>query len=112
MQGSATVVNLSSAFMRPSSFQFEGAWLFNHEIGIHLLRKADAPSNKGKIINPKDNHISFQCSDMEFIIQRLDDMEIEYVTAIVKDSGIIVDQLFFHDPDGNLKTEEEESNLP
>ncbi|MCD9558692.1 hypothetical protein HAX54_016226 [Datura stramonium] len=87
---------------RPSSFQFEGAWLFNHGIGIHLLGKEDAPSNKGKIINPKDNHISFQCSDMGLIIQRLDDMEIEYVTAIVKDGGITVDQLFFHDPDGNM----------
>ncbi|KAJ8572633.1 hypothetical protein K7X08_009144 [Anisodus acutangulus] len=86
---------------RPSSFEFEGAWLFNHGIGIHLLGKEDAPSKKGKI-NPKDNHISFQCSDMDFIIQRLDDMKIDYVTSTVKDGGITVDQLFFHDPDGNM----------
>ncbi|KAM3377734.1 hypothetical protein P3S68_010147 [Capsicum galapagoense] len=86
---------------RPSSFEFEGAWLFNHGIGIHLLGKEDAASKKGKI-NPKDNHISFQCTDMDLMMQRLDDMEIEYVTATVKEGGVTVDQLFFHDPDGNM----------
>lgn len=25
----------------------------------------------------------------------------EYVSAVVKDGGILVDQIFFHDPDGN-----------
>ncbi|PHU10213.1 hypothetical protein BC332_22073 [Capsicum chinense] len=86
---------------RPSSFQFEGAWLFNHGIGIHLLGREDAASNKGKI-NPKENHISFQCTDMDLMMQRLDDMEIEYVTATVEEGGVTVDQLFFHDPDGNM----------
>ncbi|MCD9558691.1 hypothetical protein HAX54_016225 [Datura stramonium] len=86
---------------RPSSFDFDGAWLFNHGIGIHLLGKEDVQSKRGKI-NPKDNHISFQCTDMDLIIQRLNDMEIEYVTATVKEGGVTVDQLFFHDPDGNM----------
>ncbi|OIS99525.1 PREDICTED: uncharacterized protein LOC109231139 [Nicotiana attenuata] len=86
---------------RPSSFDFDGAWLFNHGIGIHLLGKEDAQSKKGKI-NPKDNHISFQCSDMDLIIERLNEMKIEYVTATVKEGGVTVDQLFFHDPDGNM----------
>ncbi|CAN4110725.1 unnamed protein product [Withania somnifera] len=39
---------------------------------------------------------------MDLIIQRLNDMEIEYVTATVKEGGVTVDQLFFHDPDGNM----------
>ncbi|KAK4739594.1 hypothetical protein R3W88_003291 [Solanum pinnatisectum] len=86
---------------RPSSFDFDGAWLFNHGIGIHLLGKEDAQSKRGKI-NPKDNHISFQCTDMDLIIQRLNDMNVEYVTATVKEGGVTVDQLFFHDPDGNM----------
>lgn len=86
---------------RPSSFDFEGAWLFNHGIGIHLLEVTDVPSKKGKI-NPKDNHISFQCSNMEVIMQKLEDMNIEYVTAVVEEGGITVDQLFFHDPDGYM----------
>ncbi|TMW87898.1 uncharacterized protein LOC107009920 [Solanum pennellii] len=86
---------------RPSSFDFDGAWLFNHGIGIHLLGKEDVQSKRGKI-NPKDNHISFQCTDMDLIIQRLNDMNVEYVTATVKEGGVTVDQLFFHDPDGNM----------
>ncbi|KAK3028257.1 hypothetical protein RJ639_037591 [Escallonia herrerae] len=77
---------------RPSSFDFEGAWLFNHGIGIHLLEVDDVPEKKGAI-NPKDNHISFQCSNMEAM---------QYVTAEVKEGGVTVDQLFFHDPDGYM----------
>ncbi|CAA3025144.1 metallothiol transferase -like [Olea europaea subsp. europaea] len=87
---------------RPSSFDFEGAWLFNHGIGIHLLEAAENVPNKKEKINPKDNHISFQCSDMELIILKLQEMKIEYVTAVVKEGGITVDQLFFHDPDGYM----------
>ncbi|KAL3814520.1 hypothetical protein ACJIZ3_015788 [Penstemon smallii] len=92
---------------RPSSFDFEGAWLFNHGIGIHLLEatseeKVLLVEKKGKIINPKDNHISFQCSDMEVIVKVLEEMKIEYAKAVVKEGGIIVDQLFFHDPDGYM----------
>ncbi|CAI9786175.1 unnamed protein product [Fraxinus pennsylvanica] len=87
---------------RPSSFDFEGAWLFNHGIGIHLLEAAKNVLSKKEKINPKANHISFQCSDMELITQKLEEMKIEYVTAVVKEGGISVDQLFFHDPDGYM----------
>lgn len=88
---------------RPSSFDFEGAWLFNHGIGIHLLEAEHVQGKKGdKKINPKDNHISFQCSNMEVIMQNLEEMKIEYVTAVVEEGGITVDQLFFHDPDGYM----------
>ncbi|KAJ0009784.1 hypothetical protein Pint_32850 [Pistacia integerrima] len=86
---------------RPSSFNFEGAWLFNHGIGVHLLEVDNVPGKKGKI-NPKDNHISFQTSDMELIMKKLEAMNIEYVTAVVEEGGITVDQLFFHDPDGYM----------
>ncbi|EOX97080.1 hypothetical protein QUC31_015850 [Theobroma cacao] len=86
---------------RPSSFKFEGAWLFNYGIGIHLLESESVPTKKEKI-NPKDNHISFQCSDMNLVMQKLEEMNIEYVTAVVEEGGIKVDQLFFHDPDGYM----------
>ncbi|KAK4751893.1 hypothetical protein SAY87_020691 [Trapa incisa] len=86
---------------RPSSFDFEGAWLFNYGVGIHLLEVENVPVKKGKI-NPKDNHISFQCYDMKRLIRKLENMKIEYVTAVVEDGGIMVDQLFFHDPDGYM----------
>ncbi|KAH9685204.1 VOC domain-containing protein [Citrus sinensis] len=81
---------LGFVIIKRPSFNFEGAWLFNHGIGIHLLESDKAPEKRGKI-NPKDNHISFQCSDMKL-----------YETAVVEEGGIRVDQLFFHDPDGYM----------
>ncbi|XWS70680.1 hypothetical protein CRYUN_Cryun03dG0067700 [Craigia yunnanensis] len=88
---------------RPGSFDFSGAWLFNYGIGIHLLQ-SENPDNMPKIvrINPKDNHISFQCECMATVEKKLKDMKIEYVKGGVEDGGIRVDQLFFHDPDGNM----------
>ncbi|KAK9165266.1 hypothetical protein Scep_000457 [Stephania cephalantha] len=89
---------------RPSSFNFEGAWLFNYGIGIHLLQTNSLNDLKEKpsAINPKDNHISFQCTDIELVKIKLEEMGMEYVTAVVEEGGIIVDQLFFHDPDGYM----------
>ncbi|MED6158388.1 Glyoxylase I 4, variant 2 [Stylosanthes scabra] len=55
-----------------------------------------------RAINPKENHISFQCTDMNVIMQKLDEMKIKYVTAVVEEGGVQVDQLFFHDPDGYM----------
>ncbi|XP_010271474.1 PREDICTED: uncharacterized protein LOC104607514 isoform X2 [Nelumbo nucifera] len=89
---------------RPSSFDFEGAWLFNYGIGIHLLQcnSVNDVRKKPPFINPKDNHISFQCTDVEVVKKKLEEMGMEYVTTVVEDGGIEVDQLFFHDPDGYM----------
>ncbi|KAE9621321.1 hypothetical protein Lal_00023553 [Lupinus albus] len=86
---------------RPGSFNFDGAWLFGYGIGIHLL-EAEHPENLPvkKEINPKDNHISFQCESMGAVEKKLKEMKIDYVRATVEEGGIQVDQLFFHDPDG------------
>ncbi|CAK9147136.1 unnamed protein product [Ilex paraguariensis] len=86
---------------RPGSFDFDGAWLFSYGVGIHLLQSED-PANMPKIstINPKDNHISFQCESMATVENKLKEMEIESVRSRVEEGGIYVDQLFFHDPDG------------
>ncbi|GMI78095.1 glyoxylase I 7 [Hibiscus trionum] len=86
---------------RPGSFDFNGAWLFGHGIGIHLLQ-SENPENmpKKKEINPKDNHISFQCESMGAVEKKLKEMGIENVRAMVEEGGIYVEQLFFHDPDG------------
>ncbi|XP_052726002.1 glyoxylase I 4-like [Vigna angularis] len=75
--------------------------LFGYGIGIHLLQVED-PSNipRKKEINPKDNHISFQCESMGAVEKKLEEMEIEYARGTVEEGGIKVDQLFFHDPDG------------
>lgn len=121
-----------ASIRRPSSFDFKGAWyvltkcisfilaisifsiewlnlvmiwiqnrLFSHGIGIHLLEMDTTPM-KTSVINPKDNHISFQCTNMDLIIKKLEVMGIKYVTAVVKEGGVEVNQLFFHDPDGYM----------
>ncbi|CDP01926.1 unnamed protein product [Coffea canephora] len=92
---------------RPSSFDFHGAWLYNYGIGIHLIER-DAmdceyqTSIEPRRIDPKDNHISFQCTDVELVRRRLEDKGMKYVSAVVEDEGIKVDQVFFHDPDGYM----------
>ncbi|XP_052140614.1 glyoxylase I 4-like [Oryza glaberrima] len=87
---------------RPGSFDFDGAWLFNYGIGIHLLQAEDPESMppKKKEINPKDNHISFTCESMEAVQRRLKEMGVRYVQRRVEEGGVYVDQIFFHDPDG------------
>ncbi|KAF7028511.1 hypothetical protein CFC21_040422 [Triticum aestivum] len=88
---------------RPGSFDFDGAWLFNFGIGVHLLQaedRASLPPKKAEI-NPKDNHISFTtCESMEAVQRRLKELGIRYVQRRVEEGGIHVDQIFFHDPDG------------
>lgn len=88
---------------RPGSFNFDGAWLFNYGLGIHLLQSED-PDSMPPItgINPKDNHISFQCESMANVEKLLKEMKVEYVKSRVEEGGIGVDQLFFHDPDGMM----------
>ncbi|XP_075491312.1 glyoxylase I 4-like [Primulina tabacum] len=86
---------------RPGSLNFDGAWLFGHGIGIHLLQSEDRENIRKKtVINPKDNHISFQCESMTTVEKRLTEMGIDWVRQRVEEGGIYVDQLFFHDPDG------------
>ncbi|CAM0957517.1 unnamed protein product [Alopecurus aequalis] len=86
---------------RPGSFNFDGAWLFNYGIGIHLLQSEDPASLPEKTeINPKDNHISFQCESMPAVERRLKELSIPYIKRCVEEGGIYVDQIFFHDPDG------------
>lgn len=67
-----------------------------------MLEVKNAATKKGQKINPKDNHISFQCTNMDLLVQQLQTMNIEYVTAVVSEGGVMVDQLFFHDPDGYM----------
>ncbi|XP_059642754.1 glyoxylase I 4 [Cornus florida] len=85
---------------RPGSFDFNGAWLFSYGIGIHLLQ-SEEPENmpKKSKINPKDNHISFQCESVAAVEKKLKEMGIDYLRQQVEEGGIYVDQLFFHDPD-------------
>ncbi|KAL7230319.1 hypothetical protein ACSBR2_008755 [Camellia fascicularis] len=91
---------------RPSSIDVPGAWLCKYGIGGHLLENESIDEydtmNKPRPIIPKDNHIAFQCSDVGLAKTRLKEWGIKYVTAVVEEGGIRVDQVFFHDPDGYM----------
>ncbi|KAI3861540.1 hypothetical protein MKW98_000492 [Papaver atlanticum] len=78
---------------RPSSFKFEGAWLFNYGIGIHLLQctSVNDVQQMPVKINPKDNHISFQCTNIELVKKRLREMGIKYETALVEEGGVFIE---------------------
>ncbi|CAM6084912.1 unnamed protein product [Calypogeia fissa] len=92
---------------RPGQLGCEGHWLFNYGIGIHLLplppnqdeeQVRDAP--KEKEISPQDDHISFQCEDIDEVEKQLQENGIRYKRLEVEDIGILIDQVFFHDPNG------------
>ncbi|KAK1412182.1 hypothetical protein QVD17_33208 [Tagetes erecta] len=88
---------------RPQAFDFDGAWLFNYGIGIHLVQSKDEqklPDSPDEL-DPMDNHISFQCEDMSALERRLKELNIKYLKRTVggKEDGEI-EQLFFNDPDG------------
>eukprot|EP00249_Psilotum_nudum_P001425 c13893_g1_i3 orf=1162-1719(+) len=86
---------------RPGSFNFDGAWLFNYGMGIHLIEGRNPNDIPKKVeIDPIDNHISFQCDDLKLTESILQEHGIKYIKRLVEEGGVMVDQLFFHDPDG------------
>ncbi|KAE8646385.1 uncharacterized protein LOC101214301 [Cucumis sativus] len=93
---------------RPQSFDFEGAWLFNYGVGIHLMQTEEDDDSVGvrgsdkDHLDPMDNHISFQCEDMEAMEERLKELGVKYMrrTLEEEEKGETIEQLFFNDPDG------------
>ncbi|KAL5543630.1 hypothetical protein UlMin_007414 [Ulmus minor] len=86
---------------RPPAFDFDGAWLFNYGIGIHLVQSKDEHKlPHSNTLDPMDSHISFQCEDMEGIEQKLKDLNVKYMKRTVEQNGTSIDQLFFNDPNG------------
>lgn len=47
---------------RPPALDFDGAWLFNYGVGIHLVQSKDEDRlpRDTHHLDPMDNHISFQ----------------------------------------------------
>ncbi|OIW14276.1 hypothetical protein TanjilG_21416 [Lupinus angustifolius] len=87
---------------RPEVLDFEGAWLFNYGIGIHLVQSKEEerlPSHT-KELEPNDNHICFQCEEVEEMERKLKEMNVKYMKRSLKtEDGTSMDQIFFNDPD-------------
>ncbi|XP_020215153.1 uncharacterized protein LOC109799075 [Cajanus cajan] len=89
---------------RPQALDFEGAWLFNYGVGIHLVQSKEEdqrlPSDT-QHLDPQNNHISFQCEDLEAMEKKLKEMNVKYMKRTLEtEDGKAMDQIFFNDPDG------------
>lgn len=89
-----------SEIKRPSSFEFEGAWLFNYGIGIHLI--GGQPVARSSKIDPKSDHLSFQVDCLKAVAEQLKLLGLDFVKQEIDEAGVHVTQLFFHDPDNNM----------
>ena len=84
--------------IRRPNFNFQGAWLYNYGVQIHLIVNSDAARQPGEISTRAD-HVVLFVDDVGEAARRLDEHGISYKTNTVPQTGVT--QLFFHDPDGN-----------
>jgi len=69
-------------------------------MAIHLIK--GKPLDRPHTICPLADHISFQVhGSLDDVERQLSDLGIQTVRQQVIEDGIVVDQIFFHDP-GNL----------
>lgn len=85
---------------RPSCFDFDGSWLFGYGLGLHLIH--GEPQERPATINPRGDHLSFQADDLADVQARLAAAAIPAAREAVTEAGLVVTQLFFHDPDRNM----------
>ncbi|KAK7854785.1 hypothetical protein CFP56_030616 [Quercus suber] len=64
----------------PHAFDFDGAWLFNYG-----AKEEERLPNDPDHLDPNDNHILFQCQNMEEMEQKLKDLHIKYKKRTVED---------------------------
>lgn len=79
-------------------FDFDGAWLYNYGVQIHLIARGGTDPASGKEIQTRASHVAFDVSDLEQTRALLEAHGIEYRENHVPKTGVT--QLFFHDPDG------------
>jgi catechol 2,3-dioxygenase-like lactoylglutathione lyase family enzyme len=82
---------------RPN-FDFDGAWLYNYGLMIHLIYN-DAAGDPDGEIQTRDNHLALHADDLGRVEQLLRQHGIAYRKNEIVDRGI--KQIFFQDPDGH-----------
>ncbi|KAI3955008.1 hypothetical protein MKW98_005011 [Papaver atlanticum] len=65
---------------RPPTLDFDGAWVFNYGIGIHLVQSKEEERlpDPEHDLDPMDNHVSFQCEDMSAMELNFQERNIKY----------------------------------
>lgn len=74
--------------------------MWQYGIGIHLIEGAPVP--RSSTINPLADHLSFQADNLSVVKQALSLLNIHFLESKVHEAGVVVEQLFFHDPDNNM----------
>jgi catechol 2,3-dioxygenase-like lactoylglutathione lyase family enzyme len=82
---------------RPN-FDFEGAWLFQSGLMIHIIRN-DQIAEGASTISGRVQHLALTVNDLEKSERLLQEHGVPYLKSEIKDRAI--KQIFFHDPDGN-----------
>ncbi len=82
---------------RPN-FDFDGAWLYNYGVQIHLIVNPAAPDPVGEI-NSRVDHVALHVDDLDAARDRLIAAGIPFKENSVP--GRNIRQLFFRDPDGH-----------
>ena len=89
---------LGFAEIQRPDLKFNGAWLENYGIQVHLIGDQDFdPEDKG--ISSRANHTAFHSGDLERTEQLLREHGVDVKVNI--QSGTGNKQLFCHDPDGH-----------
>jgi len=82
---------------RPN-FDFDGAWLYNFGLMIHLIHNPRAGDPSGQI-ETRHNHLAFHADDLPAVERLLQAHGVPFRKNEIKDRQI--QQLFFQDPDGH-----------
>jgi len=82
---------------RPN-FGFDGAWLFNCGVQIHLICATGDPAIDAPETSIRANHVAFHVADTDAVEELLRQKGIPYKINHVP--GTDVTQLFFQDPEG------------
>ena len=77
-------------------FRFDGAWLYNDHVMIHLI-DGDPPPRSDEL-SGKSDHVAFHSDEVERVERLLDEHGLRFLKN-VNAAGLT--QLFFNDPDGN-----------
>ncbi|MFC7062085.1 VOC family protein [Halobacillus seohaensis] len=85
---------------RPN-FDFPGAWYQVGSTQIHLIVHSDGKALRGTYeIDSRDGHYAIRVKDVEKLIKRLREYEVEFLDKPASKTGW--HQVFVSDPDGNL----------
>ncbi len=84
--------------IRRPNFGFDGAWMFNYGVQIHLIVATGDPAIDAPETSIRASHVAFHVPDTDAVEEMLKQLGIHYKTNYVPDAGVT--QLFFQDPDG------------